>query len=89
MSPRNFYAGPGYWDIDARVSREFTVKERYKLSLVGEAFNLLNHTNILGVNTTQYSLSGTTLSTALSGATVVPDADHHQQWFGGRAAVAD
>ena len=65
--PRNFYAGPGYWGIDARVSREFTVKERYKLSLVGEAFNLLNHTNILGVNTTQYTLSGTTLSPALSG----------------------
>jgi len=59
--PRNFYAGPGYWDIDARVSREFTIKERFKLSLVGEAFNLLNHTNILGVNTTQYSLgTGTT-----------------------------
>jgi hypothetical protein len=57
--PRNFYAGPGYWDIDVRVSREFTVKERYKLSLVGEAFNLLNHTNILGVNTTQYSLGNT------------------------------
>ncbi len=60
--PRNHYAGPGYWDIDTRVSREFTYKERYKFSLVGEAFNLLNHTNILGVNTTQYSLSGTTLS---------------------------
>jgi hypothetical protein len=59
--PRNNYAGPGYWDIDTRVSREFTVKERFKLSLVGEAFNLLNHTNILAVNTTQYSLSGTTL----------------------------
>jgi hypothetical protein len=64
--PRNHYKGPGYWDIDARVSREFTIKERYKLSLVGEAFNILNHTNILAVNTTQYSLSGTTLSPVTS-----------------------
>ena len=53
---RNFYPGPGYWDVDVRVSREFTFKERYRFSLLGEAFNLFNHTNILGVNTTQYSL---------------------------------
>lgn len=38
------------------------MKERYKLSLVGEAFNLFNHTNVFSVNTTQYSLSGTTLT---------------------------
>src|ERR1035438_1315994 len=42
---RNFYKGPGYWDIDVRLSREFKVKERYRLSLVGEAFNVLNHTD--------------------------------------------
>ena len=64
--PRNNYGGPGYWDIDVRLSREFTVKERYKLSLVGEAFNLLNHTNVFAVSTTQYSLSGTTLSPVAS-----------------------
>ena len=45
---------------------EFTFKERFKFSLVGEAFNLLNHTNILGVNTTQYSLGSTPGSTTLS-----------------------
>ena len=63
---RNFYSGPGAWDIDARISREFRIKERYRFAFVLDAFNLLNHTNILGVNTTQYSLSGTTLSTFLS-----------------------
>jgi len=65
--PRNFYAGPGAWDIDVRLSREFRIKERYRLAFGLDAFNILNHTNILGVNTTQYSLSGTTLSTFLSG----------------------
>lgn len=64
--PRNFYKGPGAWDIDARISREFRIKERFRLAFALDAFNLLNHTNILGVNTTQYSLSGTTLSTFLS-----------------------
>ncbi len=59
---RNFYAGPGFWDIDVRVSREFTIKERYRLSLLGEAFNVLNHTNVFSVNAVQYSLSGTNLS---------------------------
>jgi Carboxypeptidase regulatory-like domain/TonB dependent receptor len=59
---RNFYAGPGFWDVDARVSREFRIKERYRLSFLAEAFNIFNHTNIFAVNTTQYSLSGTTLS---------------------------
>jgi hypothetical protein len=65
--PRNFYSGPGAWDIDARISREFRMKERYRLAFALDAFNLLNHTNILTVNTTQYSLSGTTISTFLSG----------------------
>lgn len=59
---RNFYAGPGAWDIDVRVSRDFRIKERYRFAFALDAFNVLNHTNILGVNTTQYSLSGTTLS---------------------------
>jgi hypothetical protein len=65
--PRNNYAGPGFWDIDVRLGREFTVKERYKLSLVGEAFNVLNHTNVFSVNTTQYSLTGTTLTPFTTG----------------------
>ena len=60
--PRNHYAGPGYWDIDLRISRDFTVKERYRFTFLAEAFNILNHTNVFAVNTTQYSLSGTTLS---------------------------
>jgi hypothetical protein len=60
--PRNFYAGPGFWDVDVRVSRDFRIKERYRLAFLAEAFNIFNHTNIFAVNTTQYSLSGTTLS---------------------------
>ncbi len=64
---RNFYKGPGFWNIDIRLGREFAIKERFKFSIYGDAFNLFNHTNIYSVNTTQYTLSGTTLSPALSG----------------------
>jgi hypothetical protein len=59
---RSAYTGPGFWNFDVRVSRDFRFTERLRLSLLGEAFNIFNHTNVFGVNTTQYSLSGTTLS---------------------------
>jgi hypothetical protein len=60
--PRNHYQGPGFWDIDMRLARDFTIADRFRLTLLGEAFNILNHTNVFAVNTTQYSLSGATLA---------------------------
>ena len=45
--------------VDLRVQKEFAFKERYNLQLFGEAFNLANHQNITGVNTTAYQLSTT------------------------------
>ncbi len=56
---RNAYTGPGYRNTDFRVGRQFSITERVKLSLVGEAFNLFNHTNIVSVNTTAFSYSAT------------------------------
>ena len=56
--PRNLYTGPGMGDVDLRISREFTFTERIKLSLLGEAFNLFNHTNVFSVNTQQYTYTG-------------------------------
>ena len=56
--PRNLYTGPGMGDVDMRVSREFTFTERVKLSLLGEAFNVFNHTNVFTVNTQQYTYTG-------------------------------
>ncbi len=37
--------GPGYFDIDVALSREFHLLERLTLHARGEAFNLLNHPN--------------------------------------------
>jgi hypothetical protein len=47
-------------DIDARISRAFTYREKYKLTLSGEAFNVLNREQFTSYNTTAYTLSGTT-----------------------------
>jgi hypothetical protein len=53
--PRNPYYGPGYTDVDLRLARQFSIGERVKLSLMGELFNVFNHTNVLSVNTTSFT----------------------------------
>ncbi|HEY0758819.1 MAG TPA: carboxypeptidase regulatory-like domain-containing protein [Acidisarcina sp.] len=52
---RNSYPGPGLRNIDFRVSRDFALHEQVRFQILGEAFNLMNHTNIFGVNTTAFS----------------------------------
>jgi hypothetical protein len=47
---RNFYTGPGNKNFDFRIARQFALRERVKLSLVGEAFNIFNFTNFYSVN---------------------------------------
>ena len=56
------------WDL--RVSKTIPIKEKVNLELMAEAFNLFNHFNATGVNTTGYSVttSGTIADT--TGATV-------------------
>jgi len=56
--PRNLYTGPGMGNVDMRVSREFPITERLRFSLLGEAFNIFNHTNVYTVNTQQYTYTG-------------------------------
>lgn len=58
---RNSFTGPGLANVDFRISRTFPFKDRYKFSIMGEAFNLFNFTNIYAVNAIEYNLSGTNL----------------------------
>jgi hypothetical protein len=53
--PRNAFTAPGFHNVDFRIGRQFAFTERLKLALIGEAFNLFNHTNVSGVNTTAFS----------------------------------
>jgi hypothetical protein len=56
--PRNAYTAPGFHDVDFRLARQFPIGERVKLALVGDAFNLFNHTNVVSVNTTAFNYTG-------------------------------
>jgi hypothetical protein len=47
---RNTGIGPNYFDVDARLSRSFKVREGVSVKLMAEAFNLFNRTNYSGVN---------------------------------------
>ena len=58
---RNSFRYPGTQVVDLRLSKTVAVGERWNVELIGEAFNLLNHVNVTGVNTQGYSIS--TIST--------------------------
>jgi outer membrane receptor protein involved in Fe transport len=51
---RNLFRQPNTQVVDLRLSKSFSFRERYKVELSGEAFNLLNHFNVTSVNTTAY-----------------------------------
>ncbi len=51
IARRNAFNGPGVHNGDARISREFPVKESVHLELAAELFNVANHRNILSVST--------------------------------------
>jgi hypothetical protein len=41
--------------VDFRIGRTFSFNERWKFSIIGEAFNLFNFANIYQVNFTEYN----------------------------------
>ena len=49
---RNTVRGPKIGYLDLRYSRIFPIWERVKLEFLAEGINVLNHTNVTGVNTT-------------------------------------
>lgn len=51
----NAMRGPGYWDLDFGLFKNFSCGERYQFQLRGEFFNLFNHTNLGTPNATVIS----------------------------------
>lgn len=49
---RNQLRGPANWNVDFSLFKNFSLMERVKLQVRGEAFNLLNHANIGNPNGT-------------------------------------
>jgi len=55
---RNSMYGPGHYNLDSTIWRTFRYKERYRLDLRGEAFNVLNHAWWANPSATESSTSG-------------------------------
>jgi len=45
MTARNAFRGPGAYNINLAIRKQFAVTERYKLQFSTEFYNLLNHSN--------------------------------------------
>ena len=93
--PRNAFTAPGFHNVDFRLARQFPISERLKLSLMGEAFNLFNHTNVSSVNTTAFNYTAARFGRLrrpyqrlLRSERGVPGSHGHQQPAVGTAAVA-
>ena len=64
---RNTFYLPRTVSLDPRVTRNVHVTERVRLRFIWEAFNVLNHANISGVRTTQFSRSTSTTVCGIAG----------------------
>ena len=71
---RNSIPMPGYNDFDFRVAHNIPIHEKIYMQISADAFNLLNHTIITGVNGTysQYVAAGATSGALKCGTTGAP-----------------
>ncbi len=58
---RNTFYLPRSVSLDPRITKNVQLTERLRLQLIGEAFNIFNHSNINGVSRTQYAVVPNTL----------------------------
>jgi len=56
-SGRNIFTGPKFFQTDASIHKAFTYRERFKLEIRGEAFNVFNNVNFSQPNATSTSAS--------------------------------
>ena len=69
---RNQFTTPAIYVFDTRVTKSFTFGEKYKLSLIAEAFNLFNRSNIATVNTGRYGIASSSATTLTNPALSTP-----------------
>jgi hypothetical protein len=62
---RNSLRGERIETVDARLTKTFFVTEKVKLQLIGELFNLFNHTNVVNYQSTLYRTTGLNTANAL------------------------
>jgi len=56
---RNTFRQPNTTVLDCRLQKDLRMSERFNVELLGEMFNVLNHQNVTGVNSTAYSINST------------------------------
>jgi hypothetical protein len=66
LVPRNSFRQPRIVNFDMRVSRRFQFKESMALEFLVEGFNLMNRTQVTGLNTTLYRTGGTAAAPTLT-----------------------
>jgi outer membrane receptor protein involved in Fe transport len=69
---RNGFTTPSVYIFDVRVTKSFLFGEKARLSLIGEAFNLFNRSNIATVNTARYTIASNSATTLGNPAAATP-----------------
>lgn len=69
---RNGFTTPSIYVVDARITKAFKMTERYSLSLLGEAFNLFNRSNVATANTGLYGLASNSATALTNPAITTP-----------------
>ncbi len=64
---RNIIRGPGFWNVDAGLLKNFQIRENVRLQLRGEFFNVFNHPNF--ENPRNATSGSPTLTSSLFGQT--------------------
>jgi hypothetical protein len=63
---RRFFSGPGEENLDATVSREFSMPEKTSFEFRAEAFNVFNHAQFFGPASVEGNISSATFGQAVS-----------------------
>jgi hypothetical protein len=62
-TPRNFYTGPHYFDMDLLLFKDFRIRERMAFTIGATAYNVLNHPNFANpINSVTSGLFGNILN---------------------------
>jgi hypothetical protein len=69
---RDTFQYPRAIEVDLRVQKDFRLTEGVSFQLLGESFNLANHQNVTGLNTSAYTLTSSTTSAATGTLTYQP-----------------
>ncbi len=85
---RNTFYLPRTVSLDPRVTRNVHLTERARLQFIWEAFNVLNHANISGVRTTEFSRSTSTAVCGIAGTPCLVTQDIGATAFGTPTATS-